>query len=175
MAFVTIPDSIIQVGKAVTRTLFKTYVKDNLDDLNSRLGVVEGSSNKIIVYSEIVRNAASLEDGGTLTGLDYYRVPSSFGLIDCKVAIFTKGSLTGNLEIDIQKSTTPDFTTSASLFTTKPKIAYATASDYDESSNAVFDATTKDVVEGDYLRLDVSELPTGGIGRFIIYLIGEAS
>ena len=36
MAFITLPDSLIQVGKTITRTLFKTYIKDNLDDLDTR-------------------------------------------------------------------------------------------------------------------------------------------
>lgn len=175
MAFVTLPDSLIQVGKAVTRTLFKTYIKDNLDDLNSRLTTVEGSTNKIVIYDEIIYSASRLSDGGSISGVDYYRVPSGFDIIDCKVYIFDKGSLTGNLELDIQKSTTADFTSSVSIFTTKPKIDYATASSYDESANAVLDATAKSVVEGDYLRLDVSEIPTGGLGKFGIYLIGEAS
>lgn len=173
MAFTTLPDALIAVGKTLNRTLFKTYVKDNLDDLNSRLSTVEGSASKIIIYDEIVLNATS---AASFTGVDFYRVPSSFDLIDSKVFIFLKGSLTGTLEIDIQKSSTPDFTSSVSVFTTKPSIDFSTASSYDESSNAVFDATNKSVTEGDYLRLDISSLPSGGvIGAFGLTLIGEAS
>lgn len=176
MAFITLPDSIIQVGKAITRTLFKTYIKDNLDDLDARMATLEGSAGKVILFDEIVLNAAGLEGGGSITGLDIYRIPSGFSIIDAKVYIFEKGSFTGNLEIDFQKSTSADFTSSVSIFTTKPKIVYSTASDYDESSNTVFDNTNKDVVEGDYIRFDVTELPSGGtLGKFGVYLIGEAS
>ena len=176
MAFTTIPNSLIEVGKSITRTLFKTYIKDSLDDLNSRLSTVEAAANKIIIYDEIVRNAATLSGGGTITGLDFFRGTSNFDLIDCKIFIFETGSLTGNLTLDIQKSSTPDFTSSVSVFTTKPTIDYSTASDYDESNNTVFDATNKSVTEGDYLRLDVSELPSSdAIGKFGVYLIGEPS
>lgn len=176
MAFTTIPTSIIQVGKAITRTLFSTYIKDNLDDLNSRLTTVEAAASKVIFYNEIVRNAATLSGGGTVTGLDVYRVASSIDITDCKVYIFEKGSLTGNLEIDIKVSSSADFTSAVSIFTTKPKIVYSTASNYDESANAVLDATNKVLTEGEYLRVDVTELPSGGsIGKFGIYLIGEPS
>lgn len=175
MAFTTIPDSIIQVGKSITRTLFKTYVKDSLDDLNTRLLDVEAAAGKIIVFDEIVLNAASLTDGGTVTGLDLFRAPNDFTLLDAKVFIFETGTLTGNLELDVKKASSSDFTSAVSVFTTKPKIDYSTANDYDESSNAVFDNTEKDILAGEYLRLDVSELPTGNIGKFGVYLIGEVS
>lgn len=176
MAFTTLPDSLIQVGKSITRTLFKTYIKDNLDDLNSRLSTVEGAAGKIIVFDEIVLNAATLDTGGTITGLDVFRGSASFDLIDAKVFIFEKaGITTGTLEVDFQKSSSPDFTSSVSVFTTKPSIDYSTASDYDESTNAVFDATNKSITEGDYLRFDVSSLPSDGYpAKFGIYLIGEA-
>ncbi|MCK5375381.1 MAG: hypothetical protein KAJ40_08850 [Alphaproteobacteria bacterium] len=174
MAFSTLPDSLIQVGKAITRTLFKTYVKDNLDDLDSRMTTIEGSASKIIIFDEVVINASSL--GSTITGLDVYRAASAYDLTDAKVYIFTKDGLGGTLEIDIQKSSSADFTSSVSVFTTKPSIVYSGASDYDESANTVFDATNKSILAGDYLRLDVTSLPTGGsIGKFGVYLIGEAS
>lgn len=173
MAFTTLPDSLIQVGKALTRTLFKTYIKDNLDDLDSRMTAIEGSAGKIIILDEIVYNAASFS---STTGLAFYRCAADFNLTDAKVSIFTKGSLTGTLEVDIQKASSTDFTSSVSVFTTKPSIAYATASDYDESINAVFDNTNKAVTAGDYLRFDITSMPAGGtLGKFTIYLIGEAS
>jgi len=176
MAFTTIPSSIIAVGKSITNTLLSFYIKASLDDLDARTTTLEGSAGKVIIFDEIVLNAATLESGGTVTGLDVYRIPAAFSMIDAKVYIFTKDGLGGTLEIDFQKSTTADFTSSVSLFTTKPKIVYSTASDYDESTNAVFDGTNKAVVEGDYIRFDVTSLPSGGsLGKFGVYLIGEAS
>jgi len=172
MAFITMPDSLIQVGKAITRTLFKTYVKDNLDDLDSRVSSVEGAVSKIVIFDEIVINAATLESGGSVTGLDIFRVPSGFTLIDAKVYMFLKGSLTGTLQMDVQKSTSPNFSSSVSVFTTKPSI---TVNNYAVSSNSVFNGAAV-VVEGDYLRLDITTLPGGGnISSFGVFLIAEAS
>jgi len=173
MAFTTIDSSNLDVGDPLKKELLD-LIKSNQDDLDSRITAVEGSSGKIVVFNEIVLNAASLSGGGAITGLDLYRAESGFNLTEAKVYIFTKGSLTGNLEIDVQLSDTADFTVSNSVFTTKPKIVYSTASNYDESANTVFNATYQSITTGQYLRLDVSELPSSGtIGRFGVYFIGE--
>jgi len=170
MAYSAITSTEIQVGKPVTENLF-TKVKDNFISHEDRLVLLEAANSKIIVFDFPVLNAASAT---TFTGITYYRVPFAFTLTNCKVIIYEKGSLGGTLEIDVKKNTSLDDTGMTSVFTTKPKITYASASDYDESSNAVFDAGEQDVVEGDYLRLDVTSLPTGGvIGKFNVYLIGE--
>lgn len=171
MAFTTIPDSIIQVGKAVTRTLFSTYIKDNLDDLDSRMTSVEGTAGKLVIFNDIVVNGAG--SASTITGIDTQRAASGFTLTDAKIYIFLKGSLTGTLEIDLKKSSSPDFTSAVSVFTTKPSIAYAGASNYEVSSNAAFDLTNKVVSAGDFFRLDITSMPSGGLGKFGIYIIGE--
>jgi len=173
MAFTSIPDSIIQVGKAITRTLWKTYVKDSLDDLNTRTLGLESTAGKIFVYDEIVKNTSSMS---SYAGLDIWRAPAGFSLTDAKIYIFTVGALTGTLEMDIKKSSSPDFTAAVSVFTTKPSIDFSTASDYDVSTNAVFDSTNKIISTGDYLKLDMTSMPSNGIvGQFGVYLIGEAS
>lgn len=172
MAFTAISAAAVAVGKAITYSLMD-LIRTNLDDLDSRMTVVEGVSNKIVVFDELIVNASSFS---TLTGFAMYRVQAAFNLTDAKVYIFTKGSLTGTLEIDVQKASSSDFTSSVSVFTTQPSIVYSGASDYDESSNAVFDGTNKVLVAGDYLRLDITSMPTGGtLGKLGVYLIGEAS
>lgn len=171
MAFTTLPDSIIQVGKALTRNLFKTYIKDNIDDLDSRLTTVEGATNKIVVFDDPVINASS---ASTLTGLSVYKAQADFNLTDCKIGIFTKGSLSGTLEVDIKKSSTLDFSAASSVFTTRPSLLWSAISDYAESSNVVFDNTNKQISEGDWLRFDVTSMPSSGtLGKFTIFLIGE--
>jgi hypothetical protein len=168
MAFITIPDSIITIGKAITRTLWKTYVKDNLDDLDTRVSGVEGSLNKIEVFNDLVTYNKFDSD---LDGIEYFRVSSAFTLTDAKIAMFVKGSLTGTLEIDVQKASSTDFTSSVSVFTTKPSL---TAANYAVSSNAVFDGTNKVLAAGDYLRLDLTSVLTGArFDQFTVYLIGE--
>jgi len=172
MAFSSLASSLIAVGKAIKAEIFST-LKSNQDDLNTRLSTVEGSANKIVVFNGIFSNP---NNSSTLTGIMFERTQASFTLTDAKLYIFDKGSLTGTLEFDVRKSTTADFTSDVSVFSTKPSIDFSTASSYDESANAVFDGANDDFVEGDYIRIDISSLPASGqITRFGIYLIGEAS
>jgi len=170
MAYSAITSSEIQVGKPVTASLF-TKVKDNFDSHETRVLALEAINSKVIIWDFPVLNATS---SSTFTGLVYWRAPFAFVLNDAKVIIYEKGSLGGTLEIDILKNTSLNPTGMTSVFTTQPSIALSGASDYDESTNAAFDGGQQSVSEGDYLRLDVTSLPTGGvIGKFNVYLIGE--
>jgi len=163
----------LQAGKPLTEDI-TAKIKSNEDDLNSRLNDVEAGANKVEVWNATIYNADS---ASSITGLDYYEGQTTFTLTTCRIQIFTVGSLTGDLEIDVQKSTTIDGSYS-SIFSTKPKINLSTASDGDSSdtggqTSAVFSVTS--MASTEFLRLDLSSLPTGVIGRFRIILIGETS
>lgn len=168
MAYVTIPSGWIDVSDPLKKELFD-LVKDNLDDLDSRTTAVEGSTSKIIVYNGIFCNASS---AGSLTGIMFERIPADFTITDAKLYIFLKGSLTGNLEMDVRKSSTADFTSDSSIFSTKPKIDFSVASNYTESSNAVISGGG--FTAGQYLRIDITSLPAGGVlSKWGVYIIGE--
>ncbi len=169
MAFSSLNDTLIQVSKAVKREIFTT-LKDNQDDLNSRLLTVETGANKVVVFDTIVINATS---ASSLTGLAYWTSPSDFTLLDAKVGIFEKGSLSGTIEFDVKKSVDRDPANFSSVFTTRPSITMAGASDYDDSTNAVFNPANDDVLQNNVLRLDITSLPSPVIGKFSVYVIGE--
>jgi hypothetical protein len=170
MAFTAITSTEVQVGKPVTSSIF-TKVRENFDDHESRLQSLEAITSKVIIWDFPILNATS---ASSYTGLTYWRAPFSFTLNDAKVIIYEAGTLTGTLEIDILKNTSLDPSGMASVFTVLPSIDFATASDYDESTNATFDVGQQSVSAGDYLRLDVTSLPSGGVlGKFNVYLIGE--
>lgn len=172
MAFSAIASATIQVGVALKQALFQK-ISDNFNDHETRIASVEASAAKIEVINSIVYNGQAQD---TATGLYVYRAAEAFTLNDAKIAIFDVSGASfssGNIEFDIQKSSSPDFTSSVSVFTTKPSLAY-TASSYDESSNAVFDATNADISAGDYLRLDITEFFVGDVlSNFQIFLYGE--
>lgn len=171
MAFISIPSSLIQVGRAIRKDLWD-LVKDSLDDLNTRLNTVEASSPKIKVLEFYALNASRFS---TATGLYYYRSVDTFTLTSATIQIFEKGSLTGTFEVDVQKSTTnldgPSF---SSVFTTKPSIVFASVSDYAISTNQVFDPTKVSIVPGNYLRFDITQMPNSNVmSKFLITLYGE--
>lgn len=170
MAYSAINASEIEVGDPVTASLLGK-VRGNDVDHETRLVALEGITSRVQVFDEIILNAGSFS---TLTGLIYWRSPLAFTLTEAKITIFTKGSLGGTLEVDVKKNTSPNPAGFSSVFTTKPSITYASVSDYDSSTNAVFDNTAKSVDAGDFLRMDITQTATGGIvSKFILHVYGE--
>jgi len=171
MAFITIPSSLFAVGKAVVKNLFQLS-KDNFDNHETRIASVEAVANKVIFWNGTVLGASFFS---TASGVSFHRVQAAIDVTDAKITIFELGGVSsGTLEVDIQKSTSLDFTSSVSIFTTKPSIDFSTASDHDESINAVLDVSALTLAEGDYLRIDVTSKP-GSVGKFFFYLIGEGA
>jgi hypothetical protein len=168
MAFDSIASSLYEVGKAIKKELFQKIVL-NQADINSRTQILEQGAAKIEIWNDrfLISNP-----GSSLTGVDLWRAPSEFTLLDAKVGIFEESGITGILEMDIQKSVDLNPANFSSVFTTKPSLDFSATSDYDESSNAVFDVAEQTVAAGSWLRLDISSIPTP-IGGFTVYLIGE--
>jgi hypothetical protein len=171
MAFVAIDPNSIEVGDPLKKELFD-LIRTNEIDLDSRLNQVENTAKKIPFFKFLFINAAVFTTG---TGVTYYEADDDFTITDAFIRIFEKGSLTGALEIDIKKSITDlDGTSFVSIFTTRPKITMASASDYDASTNQVFNPAQISVSKGDFLRLDITEMPTSGVlSRFLISSYGE--
>lgn len=176
MAFSSLASSLYNVGKPVVQSIFST-LKGNQDDLNSRLLTVEGAINKIDCFNGILVNVAS--GVSTISGaFGIYEAQSAFTLTDAVVGIFDVSgpSWSGTLRIDVQKSSSLDFSSSVSVFTTKPSISFSSPTNYTQSSNAAFSLVNKDVGAGDFLRVDIDALPSGGVlGLIQVKVTGEAS
>ena len=171
MAFVTIPSGSIDIGDPITKNLFDT-IKANEDDLDARVTALSIGSALIRVFEDVCWSASSAT---TMTGRAYFVADQAFTLTSARIRIFEKGSLTGALEIDLKKNTTFNNTGMTSVFTTKPKITWASASDYNWSTNQVFNGASIAVAAGSVLRLDITELPTGTLGKFYVEVYGEVT
>ncbi len=171
MAFSTISSLAIAVGAAIKKELWDK-VKGNLDDHETRLNSVETIAKKEEVIKFYVQNGTSFS---TATGIYYYEADVAFTLTNAYIRIFEVGSLAGEIEIDIKKSTTDmDSASFTTVFTTKPSVDLDTASDYDSSVNQVFDNGQVSIAVGDFLRFDITQTPTSGVmGRFLISVYGE--
>ena len=168
--FSTLDD--LDVGDPLRKEYFDKN-KCNQDDINSRLGTVEAGAGKVFVFNFRVRNAIRAD---SLTCISLFKATFDFTLIDARLQAFEVGTLTGDLEIDVKKNTSPNPIGFTSVFTTRPLLDYDLISNYDESSNAVFDANQTDILDGDFLRLDVTSLPSNGvINSFYVTVIGELS
>ena len=158
------------VGDAVKKEIADTII-DNQADHETRIASLETSVGKVIVYvTDFIQGALA----STITGTIFFRAASGFSLTAAVLSLYdTTGlSLTGSLQFDIQKSSSPDFSSSTSVFTTRPSLSSFTS--YSESSNVVFKTDgTEDILTGDFLRLDITAIPTGDIiPRFHIHVYG---
>jgi hypothetical protein len=170
MAFTVINANEVEVGDPVTASL-GTKIKDNFDDHEARILAVEALQNKVIVFMDTFYNAAQFTD---VDDLIRYNATFDFTLTEAKIYIFTKGSLTGTLELDVKKNSSLNPAGFSSVFTTKPSIDYSTISNYGSSTNQVLDATAKNISAGDWLKVDITEMPGGGIvGKYVFVVYGE--
>jgi len=161
----------ISVGDAVKKESYDG-IRTNQIDHESRISSLEASASKIVVFDSTIYNIST---ASSLTGIIFFRAASAFSLTAAVVSIFdTTGlSLSGTLSFDIQKASSPDFSSSTSVFATKPSLGTFTS--YTESSNAVFKTDgTEDIAADDFLRLDIDSLPTGDVlPRIQVHVYGE--
>lgn len=99
----------------------------------------------------------------TMTGILHFKVPYNSNIVITQVQLFEKnGVVSGTLEVDVKKNSTPNNTGMTSIFSAKPSFDFATASDYDVSTGVVGTST---ITAGDYLRLDITSVPSGFVGN----------
>jgi hypothetical protein len=168
MAFIPIPSTSINVGKALKKELFDA-VKSSLDDHENRINSLAVGASPIEVFNFPVLNASS---AGSLTGLTYFRATSAFNLALVQIEIFEKGIITsGILSVDVKKNTSLNSVGMTSVLTVQPSIDFSTASDYAISSGTL-DPLNQSIAQGDVLRLDVTSLPSIPLGKFRVLVYG---
>lgn len=168
MAFVSLPTR--NVGDPVViDDIIQT--KLNFDDHETRISQLETNDSRIVVYNGVIYNASNFS---TLTGILFRRMPQNFTLTSATITIFTVAGITGTLQVDVKKNTSLNPAGMTSVFTTRPSVNYSIVSNYDVSTNAVFDPINKNITAGDYLRVDITSMPTAGVvPRFLLQVYGE--
>jgi len=158
MSFITIPSGWLTVGQAVKQRLF-TRIKDNLDDLDSRITVLSSSSRYIPIINEDIKIQSNAS--GLLTGIIFIEIIQSCSITEASIQLFAKGMATsGTLSIDIKKNTTTNPTGFTSIFTTAPSLNLATGYDY-QRQLGVINTSVSTLSAGDILRVDITNLPAG--------------
>jgi len=154
------------VGDPITREDWE-LLRTNFADHEARIAA--GDIPVITVWNDLVEmNSFDV----ALTGKDYHTVIQNMTITSCYVQIFTKGSSTGAIEIDILKAATLGAAYS-SIFSTKPSLTLASASNYDKSTNQVFNSGA-DCTAGEVLRLDLTQVPaTAVLDKILIVCYGE--
>lgn len=169
MAYDPILPAEIAVGKAIKKELFRK-ISNNLDDHEDRILALSSGFSPIVVFNNDVLNGSS---ANSLTGLAYFRSYVNFTVTTVKIEIFEKGIVTsGTLEVDIKKGTSLDPITFNTILITPPSIDFAVDPDYTES-DGVLDIGEQSILANEYLRLDITSLPTIPLSKFRILVYGS--
>lgn len=160
MPFTTIPSSAIEVGRALKKSLF-TLIKDNLDDHETRLALVEAgvAGTQPLIFT--VNGNYDLLTAAEKANVAKTTVSADITITDV-VLYSNEAGDAGTTEINILTTTAagPSYT---SVFTTNPSLAFG-AGDDATSSNQVLDAGNVDVDAGDIIKLVIvnsQNLPNG--------------
>lgn len=150
MAYITIPTSLIESGDPVTTTLWNTYVKGDLDDLDSRMTSLEGGI--AIAYPPFFWNVKGPLKAKTDCG--FIRLGFDVTLLAARLIIQTAGT-SGTTTIDFQyRRGSGSWTT---VLSTKPSTS--STSDYAISTNGVLSVTS--LLSGDLIRMNIDTVQTG--------------
>ena len=168
MAFTTIPTALIAVGKALKRELFSTYIKDSLDDLDTRVSSIETIS-KIDVFNYEFKGNINDYGSEILSNIDMFKTFSALSILEAKLTLVDANSTTaGTLEVDILKST--DGASYSSIFSTQPSIGVGISAEGTQSNNFVVDSGSVSIAIGTYLKLSItSTKPTQGSFHLLVY------
>lgn len=158
MAFVTINSADIVAGEPTKQELFST-IKDDLDDLDSRLTTVEGSTN---LYRPIQFDVLGLYgDGIVQDGLMFDLVRFDITILNVVLFIHDAGS-SGSTTIDVE------YKRGVGAFTsvlTSPLSVAAASGDYATGTGTL---GTTSLLTGDILRLNVDAVQVLGQGFSVL-------
>lgn len=158
MAFITLTSADLVAGEPTKQEIF-TRIKDNLDDLDSRLTVAESSTN---LYRPIAFDVIGLYgDNIVKDGLMFEIVRFDITVLNVLLFIHDAGS-TGSTTIDVEyKRGVGAFTSILS----SPLSVAAGSGDYAVGTGTL---STTALLTGDILRLNVDAVQTLGLGFSVL-------
>ena len=108
-------------------------------------------------------------------GVLFFKAPRDITIDSISVQLFEKkGVASGTLQVDIKKSSNKTPNTTTSIFTTKPSLDFSspTVVDYSQTTNQVINQSNNRIATGEFLRLDITSIPTGFNGS--IHVVAHA-
>ena len=168
MVFESVLSSQIEAGKATTKDLF-SKIKENEDDLNTRLNTLEGAAGESGAITIVNASLHTHNFFSSLQAVARYQAREEINLTAVIVSRVGTPSLLNSdkLEIDILKSSTINGTYST-IMTTKPSLLASSSAA--SSTNGVFSNNV--LANGDWVRVDITSM-IPSISEVHILLRGE--
>ena len=155
------------VRQIVTNSQSQVLTNKTIDYNQNNLINIPGLQTSVDIFNTTVTIGTS---ASTATGLLHYQATHNMTLTTIKAQLFEKnGVSSGTLEVDVKKNSTPDDVGMTSICSIKPSFDFSSVSDYAVSSGTIL---TTSISSGQYLRLDLTNIPTGFVGHVQIILIG---
>jgi len=164
MSFTSISSAIIAAGKPVTQELCTT-IKDDLDDLDSRIAITEGGIGRLPpICFDVV---GALNSPLTMDGALIYRLEANTHITAARLLVKTAGS-SGSVTVDIE------YKRGAGAWTSI--LTGTISSSYSAGNYAVTSGTlaVQDFLTGDLLRLNIDAVQTN-MEDFSVYLENEVA
>lgn len=164
MAFIAIENNIIKVGDPITKEIMD-LIKDNLDDLNTRVSGLSVSGGSIYIFNGDV----SLIGYSSLhQDVFYYKAKQDFSVNEFSVQLFSKQGITsGNLVLDLQKASNTNDANFSTILTTPLSFNFSSAADY-SSLSASIDSGANNITANQVLRIKITNVPTDFSGTILI-------
>ena len=166
MAFITIPAESIEVGRALKKSLF-TLIKDNLDDLNTRVGENSQGIAGTLPLVFTVNGDYNLTTAAQRTNMGKTVLSADITISDVFLHTDEAGGA-GTTEINISKNTVASPTVYSSLLTTNPTVGFG-AGDDAVSTDGVVNPSNDVVLAGETIKLTLitsqEQLPRGLLVR----------
>ena len=164
MAFIAIENNIIKVGDPITKEIMD-LIKDNFDDLNTRVSGLSVSGGSIYILNGDV---SLIGYSSTRQDVFYYKAKQDFAINEFSVQLFDKQGITsGNLVLDIQKAINTNDANFSTILTTPLSFNFASDADY-SSKSATIDSGANNITTNQVLRIKITNVPTGFFGSILI-------
>jgi len=165
MAFGSIPSAWLDIGDPTKKELFD-LIKDNFDDLDSRINSVEAAVTNETPIQFSVIGRYYIETMPFLGAGTTIRIPFDIELTSAVLHVIDDGTA-GTLDVDVKyKRGAAAFTT---IFSTRPSLTFGSGNNSIATNGAI---SITDLDAGDFIRLDIITPQTNN-EKFNLYLTWE--
>ena len=165
MAFTALSSAEISTGEPVKNST-QTKIKDNFDNLDSRVTSLEGGSNT--VYPPIIMRVNGdygVSGNLTIPATAILKTTMNFNLTVTGVRlVIDQAGTSGTTEIDLKYKRGAGAYTS--ILSTKPSVLYSAGNDT-TSTNTVLNPSQVNLQAGDILSLDLTQAQSKAVGMMV--------
>jgi len=175
MAFISLPSTWIEVGRALKKKIFNN-LKNSLDDHETRINGLEEGANKIELFNFEVMGYINHYSAAELVQIGTFKAPIDLTIIEASLTLMNSSNgptsnSDGYLEIDLQKSTDNGVTWNT-ILETKPRIEVGVTDTGSVSGIVTFITNGENINADEIVRVNVTSKKDTQ-GSFLITVYGE--